>query len=171
LDVPDALIQKTLMVNTVAHGYTTKAFLPKMIENNRGHVVSIASSAGITGVSGLADYCASKFGAVGFDEALRLEMKKLRKNVKTTCVCPYFIDTGMFEGASTRFSFILPILSAEYAATRIVQAILQEETYLLMPAFVNSIYFMRCFCPTWLYDKLMDWIGASNSMDHFIGRK
>jgi len=36
-----------------------------MLEKNHGHVVSIASSAGLVGVNGLADYCASKFGAVG----------------------------------------------------------------------------------------------------------
>jgi len=36
-----------------------------MLEKNHGHIVSIASSAGLVGVNGLADYCASKFGAVG----------------------------------------------------------------------------------------------------------
>ena len=44
---------------------TTKAFLPAMMERDHGHVVSIASSAGLVGVNGLADYCASKFAAVG----------------------------------------------------------------------------------------------------------
>jgi len=37
--------------------------------------VTIASLAGIFGSPGLTDYNASKFGAVGFDEALRLELK------------------------------------------------------------------------------------------------
>ena len=50
------------------------------------------------GVVGLTDYCASKFGAVGFDESLRMELRKLKSNVKTTCICPYYIDTGMFSG-------------------------------------------------------------------------
>jgi len=36
-----------------------------MLEKNHGHIVSIASSAGLVGVNGLADYCASKFAAVG----------------------------------------------------------------------------------------------------------
>lgn len=44
---------------------TTKAFLPAMLEQNRGHIVSIASAAGMVGTVGLADYCASKFAAVG----------------------------------------------------------------------------------------------------------
>ena len=46
-----------------------------MIKNNSGHIVTIASIGGHMGVCGLADYCASKFGAVGFDESLRGEIK------------------------------------------------------------------------------------------------
>lgn len=53
---------------------TAKAFLPTMLEKNHGHLVTIASSAGLFGVTGLADYCASKFAAVGFDETLRMEI-------------------------------------------------------------------------------------------------
>jgi all-trans-retinol dehydrogenase (NAD+) len=85
--------------------------MPGMMERNHGHIVSIASSAGFIGVNGLADYCASKFGAVGFDESLRLELGMQGKTgVHTTVVCPYFISTGMFDGAKTRYSYYdLPI--------------------------------------------------------------
>ncbi len=65
---------------------------------SKGHIVTIASAAGIVGVNGLADYCASKFGAVGFNESLRMELKSLNSKVKTTCICPYYINTGMFQG-------------------------------------------------------------------------
>lgn len=102
-----------------------------MLENNYGHIVTIASIAGWSGVRGLADYCASKFGAVGFDESLRFELRALKKNVKTTCICPYFINTGMFDGAKSKFPLLLPILSESiniiyqlgYASKRIVNAI------------------------------------------------
>jgi len=85
-------------VNCTSHHYTVRQFLPDMLKQNKGHIVTIASVAGLTACSGLVDYCASKFGAVGFDESLRVEMKTLKKNIKTTCICPYFINTGMFEG-------------------------------------------------------------------------
>lgn len=52
----------------------TKAFLPEMLSSNHGHIVSIASLAGHTGLNRLTDYCASKFAAVGFMEALSLEL-------------------------------------------------------------------------------------------------
>ena len=46
-----------------------------MILQDKGHIVTIASLAGLVGSPGLMDYSASKFGAVGFDESLRTELK------------------------------------------------------------------------------------------------
>lgn len=122
------------MVNTTAciSSQMYKAFLPAMIAGNHGHLVSIASSAGLIGVNGLAgrcsqshktnislrrkcifhitfvlliltDYCASKFAAVGFAESMALELLAMGcDGVKTTIVCPFFINTGMFDGAKTK---------------------------------------------------------------------
>jgi all-trans-retinol dehydrogenase (NAD+) len=82
---------------------TVKSFLPAMLSRNHGHIVTIASAAGLFGTNGLVDYCASKFAAVGFDETLRAELWAQRKTgVHTTVVCPFYINTGMFEGAKTR---------------------------------------------------------------------
>lgn len=86
LETSHKLAEKTLQVNTLAHVYTVKEFLPSMIKKNHGHIVSIASSAGLVGCPGLVDYCASKYGAVGFDESLRLEIKKIGANINTTCI-------------------------------------------------------------------------------------
>lgn len=83
LDVPPALAAKTIDVNVKAHIWTTKAFLPGMLERNHGRVVTVASMAGLLGVGGLCDYAASKFGAVGFDESLRMELRSLSKTVST----------------------------------------------------------------------------------------
>jgi len=47
-----------------------------MLKENSGHIVTIASIGGHVGVNKLVDYCASKFGAVGFNESLRMELHK-----------------------------------------------------------------------------------------------
>ena len=103
----DAMIEKTMKVNTISHLYTIREFLPGMIANKRGHIVTIASMAGLAGVPGLSDYCASKYGAVAIDESVRLELqqKGLDQFIKTTCICPYLINTGMFEGANSSLGF------------------------------------------------------------------
>lgn len=49
------------------------------------------------------DYCASKFAALGFAESIDIEMRWLRKTgVKTTIVCPFVINTGMFDGVKSK---------------------------------------------------------------------
>ena len=79
-----------------------------MIEKNHGHLVTIASMAGKFGSAGLCDYCASKFAVVGFDESVRNELTSQGKTgVKTTVVCPFYINTGMFHGAQ---SSLIPFL-------------------------------------------------------------
>jgi len=72
-----------------------------MMEQREGHIVNISSLAGVGGVSGLVDYCASKHGAVGFSEALRSELIQLELPITVTTVCPYYINTGMFDGVKT----------------------------------------------------------------------
>ncbi|XP_026137677.1 short chain dehydrogenase/reductase family 16C, member 5a isoform X2 [Carassius auratus] len=119
---------------------TYKAFLPAMTDKNHGHLVSVASSAGLIGVNGLADYCASKFAAVGFAESVALEMIAAGKEgIKTTIVCPYFINTGMFAGCGTKWPRLMPILEPDYVAKRIVNAILKDQVYVLLP---RSLYFL-----------------------------
>jgi all-trans-retinol dehydrogenase (NAD+) len=81
LENTDFMMKKTIEVNTLSHLYTIREFLPAMIRANKGHVVSVCSVAGTVGTPGLADYCASKFGAFAIDECLRLEIKKMGWNI------------------------------------------------------------------------------------------
>ena len=78
LDLSESQIERTMSVNTMALFWTAKAFLPEMMEAGSGHLVTMASAAGTIGVAGLADYCASKWAAVGLDESLRVELKQRR---------------------------------------------------------------------------------------------
>lgn len=109
------MIQKTIDVNCTSHHWTVREFLPDMMKKSSGHIVNIASMAGHTGVNKLIDYCASKHGAVGFNLSLRMELKKLNyKNIKTTIINPYYINTGMFDGIKTKWPLILNIIEENY---------------------------------------------------------
>ncbi len=169
LELTDEEIERTLRVNTLAHFWTAKAFLPGMVEADRGHLVTISSAAGLVGVAGLSDYCASKFAAFGFHEALRLELRKRGSHVKTTVVCPYYIDTGMFAGVRTRFSALLPILEPKVVAAAVVRGIEKNHTRVLMPRIVYSIPLFR-LVPVPLMDLAADVLGLNASMDGFVGR-
>ena len=97
-------IERTFNVNVLAHFWTIKSFLPEMINNKKGHIVTVASLAGHSGTNKLVDYCSSKFANVGMDEALKAELfvQGYSSFIKTTVVCPYYISTGMFEGVASK---------------------------------------------------------------------
>ncbi|MBT8144664.1 MAG: SDR family oxidoreductase [Gammaproteobacteria bacterium] len=170
LDISDEQIELTFDVNALALFWTTRAFLPAMLERDRGHIVTVASAGGIAGTAKLVDYCSSKFAAVGFDDSLRVELKRRESAVRTTVVCPFYIDTGMFAGVTTRFPWLLPILDPDEAVTRILRAIRSNRARLIMPRFVYTTYLMRLL-PVPLSDWFMDFFGVSRSMDQFTGRK
>ncbi|XP_055140793.1 epidermal retinol dehydrogenase 2 isoform X2 [Symphalangus syndactylus] len=151
---------------------TYKAFLPAMIANDHGHLVCISSSAGLNGVNGLADYCASKFAAFGFAESVFLEtFVQKQKGIKTTIVCPFFIKTGMFEGCTTGCPSLLPILEPKYAVEKIVEAILQEKMYLYMPKSLYFLMFLKSFLPFKTGLLIADYLGILHAMDGFADQK
>jgi all-trans-retinol dehydrogenase (NAD+) len=157
-------------VNTMALFWTAKAFLPEMIHRNTGHIVTVASAAGLVGTARLADYCASKYAAVGFDESIRAELKQTAPGVKTTVICPYYINTGMFRGAKTRFSWLLPILDERYAADRMVDAIRRQRSRLIMPPLVYTVPLLRLM-PVAVFDWVVTFLGVNASMHDFRGRR
>lgn len=169
IECSDEQIERTLKVNTMALFWVTKAFLPQMMKNNRGHLVTISSAGGILGTPGLADYSASKFAAFGFDEALRGEFKKRKLAIKTTVVCPFFIDTGMFAGVKTKYSLLLPILREGYVADRIIGAIERNKARIWMPPLVYTVPLLRAL-PVPLMDWIAKFLGVTESMDEFTGR-
>lgn len=168
LDISDREIEQTFHVNSLALFWTVRAFLPSMLERNSGHVVTIASAAGLAGTAKLTDYCSSKFAAVGFDESLRLELRQQNSKVITTVVCPFYTDTGMFDGVKTRFSWLLPILKPEVVVERIVYAIQRDQRRLIMPWFIYVSWPSRLLPVRW-FDALMSFFGVSHSMDEFRG--
>lgn len=170
LECSDEGIERTFQVNTLAHFWTVRAFLPGMMARGRGHIVTIASAGALVGTSRLTDYCASKSAALGFDESLRLELKHLGVPVRTTVVCPFFIDTGMFRGAKTRFPRLLPILAPDEVVRRIIKAIEGNRSRLILPRLVRALPLARIL-PTALFDEMLGFLGVTGSMDGFQGRR
>ncbi|XP_068236659.1 short-chain dehydrogenase/reductase family 16C member 6-like [Palaemon carinicauda] len=170
LESPDESIIRTFEVNSLSHFWTVKAFLGDMLLSNRGHIVSIASMAGWIGANGLVDYCSSKFAAVGFDEALRLELKaEGATGIKTTVVCPIYISTGMFEGVVTNSLF--PILSPEWVASEAVDATLMDVPVLMLPKHMRIGLILRHILPDKVNYKLAQLTGVTTMMNGFVGRR
>jgi all-trans-retinol dehydrogenase (NAD+) len=141
-----------------------------MVVRGGGHIVTVASAAGLIGSPHETDYAAGKFATVGFTEALRMELKRTAPGVKTTVVRPFSIDTGMFAGVKTRFPLLLPILKEADVTERILQAIQHGTPQVDMPWMVRTLPLMRLL-PVWAFDGLADFFGITAAMDEFTGRE
>ncbi|XP_077132177.1 17-beta-hydroxysteroid dehydrogenase 13-like [Ranitomeya variabilis] len=145
LSLEDSQIQKIFEVNVLAHFWTTRAFLPSMMRKNHGHIVTIASSAGLLGVPFLVDYCSTKFAAVGYHKALTAELAALKMSgIKTSCLCPVFVDTGFVKNPSTRFA---PVLLPVDVAKTLVDGILINKKMIYIPSFMSLIGVLDLFLP------------------------
>jgi 3-oxoacyl-[acyl-carrier protein] reductase len=69
-----------------------RAALPLMLAQDFGDVVNVSSQAGKHGYADVPSYCASKFGLLGFAEALRDDVRKRGANVRVFNFCPGLVD-------------------------------------------------------------------------------
>jgi len=169
IELTDEQIETTFRVNTLAQFWVTRAFLPAMVERGSGHVVNIASAAGLAGSPRQTDYAASKHASVGFSEALRLEPKCTAPGVRVTVVCPFYTDTGMFAGVPTRFPLMLPSLKTDDVVGAVFDAIQRDRALVRMPFMVRMLPLMRLL-PVPAFDVLAEFFGITHCMDEFTGR-
>jgi len=170
LETSDETIVRSFEVNVLAHFWTIKAFLPDMLDQKMGHVVTIASLAGQAGTNKLVDYCATKFACVGLDEALRVEMLVQGSSdfIKTTVVCPAYINTGMFDGVQSK---IIEILDPQFVADQVVDATLSNKAILMLPWWTSYLIMLKHLVPSEAMMKLSTAFGSNCSMDQFTGRE
>jgi len=75
----------------VVHG--VRAALPAMVRRGLGHVLAVASGAGLVATPGLAPYVSSKHAVVGLMESVRHELARAAPGVRASVVCPGNIAT------------------------------------------------------------------------------
>ncbi|MBA2524172.1 MAG: SDR family oxidoreductase [Pyrinomonadaceae bacterium] len=69
-----------------------RCVLPHMVKNDFGDIVNVSSQAGKHGYADVPSYCASKFGLLGYAEALRDHVRKTGANIRVFNFCPGLVD-------------------------------------------------------------------------------
>lgn len=161
-------IEFTIKINTTAMMHVALEFLPGMISKRNGHIVNIASAAGLLANPKMSVYVASKWGVTGWSESLRIELEKIKSGICVTTVCPSYIDTGMFAGVKT--NFLLPILKPEKAVNKIIKAIEHNKIAVRMPFLVHLLPLVRGILPARVFDWFVGHVlGVYDSMAEFAG--
>ncbi|ORY88545.1 hypothetical protein BCR35DRAFT_288748 [Leucosporidium creatinivorum] len=153
-------IDLTYDINVKAHYYTAQAFLPEMIKQGHGHVVTIASNTAFIQAPLGVSYCSSKSSALSFHEGLTLELRhtytptSLARRIRTSVVCPGHVKTDMFTGLDQgpwMPQWAMPSLSVDTVAGLVERVVLSGESqYIIEPLAAKIMPWLRVL-PTWVH--------------------
>lgn len=94
------LFERMIAVHLLGAVHATQAVLPAMIARGHGHVINVASTAGLRGEAYVSAYVAAKHALVGLTRALSIEVEK--HGISVNAVCPGYTDTDLVRESVTR---------------------------------------------------------------------
>ena len=156
--ISDKDIHQMFEVNTFALMNLSRRLAERMKESrkgHKGHIINIVSMAGLIATSKSSLYSATKFAAIGFSNALRLEL--MPYGVYVTTVNPGPIRTGFFDQADPDGSYLKSVerflLEPDAVARKIVKAIGKNKRELNLPVLLKLAHIFYTLFPK-LADKL-----------------
>src|SRR5947209_3725691 len=147
-------IRSSIEVNLYGVLTGCRLVLPEMVKRRSGHIVNIASLAGMVAVPGQIIYAATKFGVVGLSTAMSDEFAP--QGVNVTAVLPTFTNTELISG-TTPSSAQKPVEPAEIA-TAIVKVLDKPKSRVSVPSWGKSFAAVATLIPDrgrrWLNKKM-----------------
>ena len=124
LEWSEADYDRIMATNTKSTWLYCKEVIPHMLSAGGGHIVNVASVAGLQGYPSEAIYCASKFAQVGLSQALDREF--FERNIKVSLVCPGGVEThfALGDGRTAGSERMHGFSTAEDVADAVVMAVL-----------------------------------------------
>ncbi|MBN1289113.1 MAG: SDR family oxidoreductase [Actinobacteria bacterium] len=157
-------------VNLFGQANTIHYLLPAMIERKSGHIVNVASAAGLFPITCLSAYTASKHASVGFSEVLSQELRE--HGILVTTVCPGGSNTPMGESMITHgfsqteklslsntSSLRKFLTSPEDLADLMVKSVLDEKPGIVAMRGTRILHFIHKYLPA-MYRWMMKSVRA-----------
>lgn len=152
-DITPKQLQAIMGVNLMAHWYMTQEFLPHMIEEKKGHIITIASMASFVAPPGIAHYAATKAGVMAYHEAMSSELRSIHDcpEVHTTIVHPSWVSTPMVQPHAHQLKAARqPIMEPKVVIDAVVGQILSCKGGKLVLGRGSSIVKRLRFYPNWM---------------------
>jgi all-trans-retinol dehydrogenase (NAD+) len=171
LDATPADVRFTFDVNALAHYWIVQTFLPHIVAQNHGMVVTMASFASWLTIPNMVDYGATKAAALAFHEGLSAELKT-RYNapkVRTVVVHPGATNTELFTGFEQGAPFLMPHQAPESIAEAVVKQILSGRSGQVILPETGGIWPSLRSQPDWYTYRLRS--KAQTGMLNYNGRQ
>lgn len=145
--------RKVLDVNLGGLIQGATAAYSRMVRQGSGHIVNVASLAGLSGMALGAPYATSKFGAVGLSLTLRAEGADL--GVKVSAVCPAYIQTNIFEAGlyagtdakTVRSNIPFKFVAVDDAARAVLRGVERNQAVIVFPFYARVLWWLTRLHP------------------------
>jgi short-subunit dehydrogenase len=138
--------RRVIDVNLWGTVAATHAAYRVMVRQGRGHIVNIASLAGLIGFPSNAPYTATKHALVGLSTALRAEGEAL--GVKVSVACPGFVQSNIYhaspmvnaERAKVLATIPFALMPADQAAKQILDGVARNRATIVFPGYARLMW-------------------------------
>ena len=163
-----------IMLMSVIYG--CRAFIPVMKKQGRGHIVNVASSAGIVSLPEMGPYNITKAGVISLSETLRSELKK--HNIGVTVVCPTFFKTNLLDHIHVSNEHQMKMAQAffnkfasgtvESISKSTMKAIRANRLYVLPQANSKLLWMIKRIMPQ-TFNSINAYVEANGLLDKMLG--
>ena len=144
--------RRQVEINLLGVTTGTRLALDRMLPRRRGHIVNVASAAGRVAVPGEAVYTATKHAVVGFNEALRVELKG--SGIEVSTIMPSLAATELASGM--RPPRFVPMVKPEQVARAIAKTLEKPKLEVIVPAWTTPLIRSTMALPPNVRDRIRD---------------
>ena len=162
---PERDIETMIRVNLIGTMLVTRAVLPHMLARREGHIINMASVAGLIAAPTITTYSAGKYGVRAFSDALRREVSPFGIQVSGIYPGPAKTEFGekleRTRSRETIRKIRYPHLTSEYVASQVVDVAKRPRRTLVIPWWFGIITTFDTLFPV-IVDWILYWFSKKN---------
>jgi NAD(P)-dependent dehydrogenase (short-subunit alcohol dehydrogenase family) len=149
LDMTEEEFLDCLNANLFSVYWLIRRILPSMMTRNHGHIITMLGSTAIFGLGNFSAICTAKSGLVGLMESVDHELTLGGYDgIYTTSAVSHYLTTHLLQLSKTCFNPVVPPLTLDYAAKKIMHAILINRKFVCVPRLYYLIPFIKGILPS-----------------------
>ena len=140
-------------LNVKAMHLLSKLILAKMVKQNSGYLLNVASSAGLLPAGPyMSSYYATKAYVTSYTRGVAEELRRNKSNVYIGCLCPGPVDTEFNKVANVEFA--LKGITAEYCANYAITQMFKKKITIVPALKMKALVVLARFLPSKIYIKI-----------------